>query len=41
MDQKKMEIYKEINNPDLAFYLNSHENNSKMIEYLTEYNDPF
>lgn len=36
-----MEVYKEINNPDLSFYLNSYENNSKMIEYLTEYSDPF
>mgnify|MGYP006905792587 CR=1 FL=1 len=41
MDQKKMEVYKEINNPDLSFSLNSYENNSKMIEYLTEYSDPF
>jgi hypothetical protein len=41
IDQKKMEIYREINHPDLSTYSEQLPNKSQMIEYLTEYKDPF
>lgn len=35
IDQKKTEIYKEINNPDLTNFGETFNNQSKFIEYLT------
>jgi hypothetical protein len=40
IDQKKTEIYKEINNPDLTNF-NENFKDVGMIEYMTEYKEPY
>ena len=41
IDEKKNKVYKEINNPDVNNYIDNFNSGSQMIEYLTEYKDPF